>query len=448
MEKDSKIVEELKNIVEVLQDKEIYEEDWWVYSKIAGKVGNCLAAVRPANEKEVSQVLKFCYEKGIEVTCRGGGSSVTGASVPLKGIVIDMSEMNRIVSINAEDNIVTVEAGAKLKEVEEVLKGYGYTLGHFPQSFELATIGGFISTMGTGEFSNYYGGVEDSCISLRIALPDGDLIDTKKPLAPRSSTGPDIARLFIGAEGMLGIIVSATMRMHKIPKISCKFALSFPTFRQAVYTAKELLEFDVKPALCRIYNEEESNFLFGTKKAMMLLIYYFRSNKLMDSFLEELKEMIEKRDASWEDESYVDKWLASRYMFREQMEFFSKANMIVETAEVAGVWSRIYKLYEDVERSVSSLNGVHAVGAHVSHIYDEGACIYFSIVLDASKEVYSSVWQRIEDACISNNATISHHHGVGMLKSGMVRKEIPYSLLNKIKNAVDDKRIMNPGKLL
>src|SRR5579884_3304121 len=438
MEGDPRIVEELKNIVEVLQDKEGFEKDWWVYSKIAGRIGNCLAAVRPKNEKEVSDVLKFCHDKGMGVTCRGGGSSVTGASIPLQGIVMDMSRMN----------IITVEAGATLKQVEETLNGYGYTLGHFPQSFELATIGGFISTMGTGEFSNYYGGVEDSCISLRIALPDGNIIDTKSSEAPRSSTGPDLTRLFVGAEGMLGVIVSARLRIHKIPSITCKLAFSFPSFEHAIYASRQLLEFDVKPALCRIYNEDESNFLFGIGKVMMLLMYYFRSSNVMDAVLKEVKYAIEKENATEEAAGYVDKWLESRYTFREQMEFFSKANLVVETAEVAALWSRLYSLYQDTVRNISSLNGVHAVGAHVSHIYNEGACIYFSIVFDPSEEIYRSIWKGIGDACAKNNATVSHHHGVGILKSEMVKNEIPYSLLEKVKRAIDDKSILNPGKLL
>jgi len=448
MEGDSGIVEELKNIVEVLQDKEDYEEDWWVYSKIAGRAGNCLAAVRPKNEKEVSDVIKFCYEKGISVTCRGGGSSVTGASVPLQGILMDMSAMNKIINVDIENSIATVEAGIVLKKVEEALNAYGYTLGHFPQSFELATVGGFISTMGTGEFSNYYGGIEDSCISLRIVLPDGSIIDTKKSEAPRSSTGPDLTRLFVGAEGMLGVIVSVTLKIHKIPSITCNLAFSFPSFEHAVYASKQLLDFDIKPALCRIYNEDEANFLFGIRKVMMLLIYYFRSRNVMDSILKEVKDFMRKESAIEEDTHYVDKWLESRYRFREQTEFFSRANLVVETAEVAALWSRVYSLYEDVVRNVSNINGVHAVGAHVSHIYNEGACIYFSIILDSSKEAYRSIWQGIEYSCIKNKATVSHHHGVGMLKSDMVKKEIPYSLLEKIKRAMDEKAIMNPGKLL
>ncbi|MEM0117252.1 MAG: FAD-binding oxidoreductase [Conexivisphaerales archaeon] len=448
MEGEAQIVEELKKIVQVLENKQEYEEDWWVYSRIAGKTGSCIAAVRPLNEPQVLSVLRFCYDKDIPVTCRGGGSSVTGASVPERGIVIDMSGMRRIVRLDTENSFVEVEAGIRLNELESRLNEIDYTLGQFPQSFELATVGGYISTMGTGEFSSLYGGIENSCLSLRIALPDGEVIETRYTDSPRSSAGPNLTHLFIGAEGMLGVILAAKLKIYRKERYSRKLAYTLSRFEDSGIIARELLNLDIRPALFRAYNSEESMFLFGIDKPVLLLVYNFKSEGVMNEIMNEVKSAVSKHGGREESETLVDRYLYARYRFREQLEFFSKANIVVETAEVAAVWSRLFRLYQDVASQVKKVKGVSAVGAHISHIYEQGACIYFTVLFEPSRETYGLIWEAVDKACSNYSATVSHHHGVGILKKDMVKREMPLSLLLKIKDAIDVKGMMNPGKYL
>src|SRR5579875_2402971 len=313
---DASILKELRAIVEVLPEEEAkkYEADRWVYLKLEGaRRGHALAVVRPKSELEVAKTLKFCAERGLRVTCRGGGSSVTGASVPLDRVAMDM-----LIHIDGENMVARVEAGARLSDVEAKLNSLGYTLGQFPQSFHHATVGGYLSTMGTGEFSGEYGGAEESCLSLRVVLPDGSIVDTRGTEAPRSSAGPDLTRLFIGAEGTFGVIVSARLKIHRLSEHVAKLAFTFRGFPQALSAAKGLLELDVEPAVCRVYNEQESSFVFGEHSPLMLLIYHFRSQRIAQATVDEVKASLSASAASEADARLVDTWLDTRFKYDEQ----------------------------------------------------------------------------------------------------------------------------------
>lgn len=445
------IIEELRGIVEVLPEGETQkaESDRWVYLKLEGaRRGRALAVVRPKDERQVAQTVQFCARRGLRLTCRGGGSSVTGASVPIDALVMDMSMMNRIIEVDRENMVVKVEAGARLSDVEEQLNHQGYTLGQFPQSFHLATVGGYLSTMGTGEFSGEYGGAEDSCLSLRVVLPDGNIVDTRGTDAPRSSAGPDTTRLFIGAEGSLGVIVSARLRIHRLDKHTVKLAYKLQEFTQALRAAKWLLELDVKPAVCRVYNEQESSFMFGENSPLMLLIYRFRSQRIAEAITLEVRGTLASGEAEEADAGLVDKWLDDRFRYDEQLSALHRAGYIVDTVEIGSSWGNTPSVYRDLCSQLPQIEGVVGFGAHVSHIYNQGACLYITVVMKPNIDTYAKLWEAVGAICRANRATVSHHHGVGLLKSGLVKSEIPLGLLEQIKRALDPQRIMNPDKLL
>lgn len=428
-------------------DVAAYLKDWWPLQWVSdAPLGSATAAVKPANIDELVKLVNFASSRGVSLYVRGGGSSVTGASIPTEGVVVDTASLNQIMDLDESNRTVTAQAGVRLATLESKLNEKSLTLSQFPQSFELVTVGGFISTLGTGQYSTLYGGIEDSVLRLEVVLPTGEVIWTRKRGAPRSSVGPDLSRLFLGAEGSLGIVSAAELKIRKLPRHVWKAAFSFPAFESALDASRALLELDVRPAVCRGCNELESQFQFDEKGCILLLVYHFRSEGVLEAIRDEANALLRERSTP-ADPGLVDLWLEKRFNFREQMDSVKKLGYIVETIEVAAKWSRLLELYYNVVDALGGVSGVGGIGAHVSHLYDQGACLYFTILFRPKEETYWGIWERMSKAARVHDATISHHHGVGILKKVYAKDEVPLELLKRIKQAVDPSETMSPGRL-
>lgn len=427
-------------------DVAAYLKDWWPLLWITDQTfGSASAAVKPVNVDELTRLVNFASSKGVSLYVRGGGSSVTGASIPSNGIVVDMAALNQILDIDEANRTVTSQSGVRLSTLEAKLNDKGFTLSQFPQSFELVTIGGYVSTLGTGQYSTLYGGIEDSVIRLEVVLPSGEVVWTRRRGAPRSSVGPDMSRLFLGAEGSLGIVSAAELKIRKLPAHVWKAAFSFPTFEAAVNASRALVELDVKPAVCRAHNELESQFQFGESGCILLLIYHFRSEAVLAAIREEVATLLEAESTPANPE-LVDRWLEKRFNFREEIESVKKLGYTLETIEVAAKWSRLLELYYEAVDLLGGVPGMGGIGAHVSHLYDQGACMYFTLLFQPKKETYWSIWGAMEKATKAHDATISHHHGVGILKKVYAKNEVPLDLMKRVKQAVDPDGIMSPDR--
>jgi alkyldihydroxyacetonephosphate synthase len=449
MEESDRIVEELEGVLpgRVTRDVGPYLKDWWPLTWITDEVlGSAVAAVRPMNVDEVVAVVNFATTHKVPLYIHGGGSSVTGASIPSKGIVVDMQRMDQILDIDEANRTVTVQGGTKLKNLEVKLSGRGFSLFQSPQSLELVTVGGYVSTLGTGQYSSLYGGIEDSVLRLEVVLPSGEVVWTRKRGAPRSSVGPDLSRLFLGAEGSFGIITAADLKIHKLPKHVWKAAYTFPSFESGVAASKLLLELDIRPAVCRLYNEVESAFQFEGEKPTLLLMYHASSERILEDISEEVSAQL-KESSTPGDPALVDRWLEKRFNFREDIETVKKMGYTLETIEVAAKWSRIVELYYDTMNTLGGVKGVSGVGAHLSHIYDQGACVYFTVLFEPDKDTYWTVWETMAKVTKTHDATISHHHGVGILKKAYARDEVPTWLTKKIKQALDPEGILSPDRI-
>ena len=449
MEEPDKIAEELEGILpgRVTRDVGPYLKDWWPLTWFSDEpLGSAIAVAKPTNVDQVVALVKFASSHGVPLYVHGGGSSVTGASIPTRGIVADMQGMNQVLDFDETNKTVTVQAGAKLKQVEAKLGEKGMSLFQFPQSLELVTVGGYISTLGTGQYSSLYGGVEDSVLRLEVVLPTGEVVWTRKRGTPRSSVGPDLSRLFLGAEGTLGIITAAELKVHRLPNREWRTAYTLPNFESGVAAAKLLMELDVRPAVCRLYNEVESAFQFQGEKPVMLLIYHARSSKILVDIQEQVSAQMQGSGAP-ADPALVDRWLERRFNFRDDIETVKKMGYTLETIEVAAKWSRMVEMYADIMITLSNVKGVGGVGAHLSHIYDQGACLYLTVLFEPNTDVYWSIWEAMAKITATHDATISHHHGVGILKRAYARDEVPMMLLKKLKQALDPKGALSPDRL-
>ena len=450
MEEPDRVVEELEGVLpgRVTRDVGKYLKDWWPLTWVTDEsLGDAIAVVKPMNVDEVVATMKFASLNRVPLYVHGGGSSVTGASIPSRGVVVDTQGMDQVLDLDEENRTVTVQGGTKLKTLEGRLNEKGLSLFQFPQSLELVTVGGYISTLGTGQYSSLYGGIEDSVLRLEVVLPSGEVVWTRKRGAPRSSVGPDLSRLFLGAEGSLGIVTAAELKVHRMPKNVWKAAYTLPSFEAGVAASKLLLDLDLKPAVCRLYNETESAFQFGEGKPTLLLMYHANSDRILQDAREETEAQLREGSIP-ADPSLVDVWLEKRFNFREEIDAVKKMGYVPETVEVAAKWSRIVELYYDALDSLSKIQGVSGVGAHLSHIYDQGGCLYLTILFEPNKDTYWSIWEAMAKVTKTHDATISHHHGVGILKRVYARDEVPTQLLKKIKQAIDPEGILSPGRLM
>lgn len=433
------------------------------------------------NVKEVVKVVKLCSENEIPIIPYGGGSGVCGGTVPINGgIIIDLKLMNAVRSLNEYSLLVEVEAGANGERFERTLNRMGYTLGHFPSSIYCSTVGGWVSTRSAGQASTLYGKIEDMVVALEVVLPDGNVLRTKE--TPRGATGPDPKQIFIGSEGTLGIITSATLRMHPYPEHRGFASFFFEELSSGFSAIRKIMRAGAKPAVLRLYDPVDTmvSSMGGEKKGGWLgekiLKWIIGSPSMANRFIERFskkcllimvfegkrrnvytaqdiaREICREEKGTDEGEKYAKEWLTRRYSVSFGLSKIFSLGLFADTMEVASSWDKLESLYFEIKKAISKYA---LVMAHFSHAYDDGCNIYFTFIGGGKKpeeriERYMKIWNDAMEACINVGGAISHHHGIGLLKRKWLKDEHGkgYEIIRSIKNIIDPKNIMNPGKLL
>jgi alkyldihydroxyacetonephosphate synthase len=449
------------------------------------------AVVYPRGEAEVAAVLACCREMRTAVVPFGGGTSVVGGVEPEAGqqravVTLDLALLNRVLEVDEVSQTATVEAGIFGPELEARLGERGLTLGHYPQSFEFSTLGGWIATRSSGQNSVAYGGIEKLVESLRVVTPEG-AVETLH--VPRRADGPDISQMLIGSEGVYGVIVSATVRVRRAPTDRDYFLYAFKDFLSAVEVARGLVQGGGGPALVRVSDEEETaaSFALGSRGAgsglrstgrrlvrriseWLLARRGFRPPSIvtvlvgLEGARDEnrrqrrlVRQHFANADCVYLGRALGTRWLATRFDLPYLRDELLDNHLLVDTLETATTWARLPELYAAVRGAVhqaaASEGEPIVVFAHVSHLYRDGASLYFSLLGRQKRSDPLGQWRAIKqaasDAIRAQGAVISHHHGVGQdHRDHTGRMPVEQKMLVQLKQTLDPAGIMNPGKLL
>jgi alkyldihydroxyacetonephosphate synthase len=432
--------------------------DWWPLAlgwAATGTVPAWPAAVaRPSSSNEVAAVLQVCNQSRVPVTAFAGRSGVCGGSVPLfGGVSLDLTGLEGLIRVDAASLLVDVRAGTFGDAFEGTLRStYGLTLGHWPQSIALSTVGGWLACRSAGQYSTRYGKIEDLVVGLEVALADGRLIRTGGR-APRAACGPDLTQLFVGSEGTLGIITEARLRAHPRPPAERRAAYRFRDFAAGLDACRRILRRGATPAVLRLYDPVESGRSFEVEGGAALIVLDEGDPALIDAVMGIADE--EARDADRLDDGLVGQWLQHRNVL-PPLEALVKAGIVADTVEVAASWRALPSIYREAVDALTAVEGTLAASAHQSHAYSDGACLYFTFAgrpgttePAAVESYYRQAWDAITTATNRAGGALSHHHGVGINRSRYMASYLGsgFEVLTAVKSALDPAGILNPGKL-
>lgn len=434
------------------------------------------AVLYPSSHDEIVKITDYCKTHKIPVYVYGGGSSVTrGVEAVKGGISLDMRKnFNKVISFNETDQTITVEAGISGPALEKVLneaeKNFGakraYTCGHFPQSFEYSSVGGWAVTRGAGQNSTYYGNIHDIVIGQTYVTPAGII---KSYGLPAHAVGPDIDELMMGSEGAFGILTHVTLKVFRLTKQNRRyFSFIFKDWQSARDAAREIMQNEAgHPSVFRLSDPEETDVmmkLYGVEgtplETMMNMAGYKAHSRCMflgwtegeKGFARNLYLRVKKISRSYGGlflTGYpAHKWEEGRFNDPYMRESLQDYGIIIDTMECSVTWDMMGRVHEEVRKFAKSRPNTVCM-THLSHAYEQGANLYFIFIGKfRDKEEYLDYQFGIFDNIMQAGASMSHHHGVGKMTAAWVEQSIGTDNLNifrALKKHFDPDNIMNPG---
>jgi alkyldihydroxyacetonephosphate synthase len=431
--------------------------DWWplamAWATEGGVAGLAAAVARPTDAGQVAAVLALCDEARVPITAAGGRSGVCGASVPVHGgVVLDLTALAGIVDVDATSLVLDVLPGTFGDVLERDLRAdHDATLGHWPQSVALSTVGGWLACRSAGQLSGRYGKIEDIVLGLDVVLADGRRVSTGG--WPRAAVGPDLTQLFVGSEGTLGVITGARLRLHPAPTHERRGAWLLGGFEVGLDAMRRIVQRGATPAVLRLYDAAEADRTYGTGDRALLLALDEGDGALVDATLEVIAEECELRVGGRRgDPAHVEHWLAHRNEVAA-LEALTSKGYTVDTMEVSGPWSALPAIYRATLDALLAVEGTLAASAHQSHSYPSGGCLYFTfagqVAADERDGYYRALWDAGQRVVLAHGGALSHHHGVGLNRGRFMGEALgpAFDVLAATKAALDPHGILNPGKL-
>ena len=432
--------------------------------------------VHPRHKEDVTAIVAYCHEHRIPVYVYGGGSSVNMGPSPARGGVtlVMGTHMNRLLAVNEKNQTATVQPGLMgpdferlLNDAPKALKAHRrYTCGHFPQSFEFSSVGGWIVTLGSGQQSSYYGDMYDLVVSQEYVTPAG-LIKTLD--YPAAATGPKVNDMLKGSEGAFGILVAATVKIFRyVPENRRRFAFVFPDWESTVAAAREISQGEFgMPSMLRISDPEETQValkLYGVEGTPLDRFMAFRGFKPRQRCLmigmadgekrfarniqRRVRQICRNRKAMNITGYPVKKWEASRFQDPYLREDLNDFGIVIDTLESSVTWEGLDRLHRQVRAFIKSRPRTVCM-THASHFYPQGTNLYFIFIARMDDiEEYLSFQAAIIDRIVAGGGSLSHHHGVGKMIGPWMEKHLGKSqmaVLRALKNHFDPHGIMNPG---
>jgi alkyldihydroxyacetonephosphate synthase len=427
------------------------------------------AVLLPSTDDEVAAILRYCSQHGIAVVPFGGGTSVVGGLDPIRGafdavVSLDLRRFDQLHTFDAVSGEAEFGAGVTGPHAEKLLAAHGFSLGHFPQSFEFASLGGYAATRSSGQDSAGYGRFSDMIRGLHVITPAGAL-DLGR--APQSAAGPDLRQLLIGSEGVFGIITRVRVRVHPAPDVTRYEAWSFPDFATGTAAVRAVAQTGTGPTVIRLSDEAETGVNLATTETIgesqitggCLAITVFEGTAAhAESRHAETRELITAMGGTSLGEAPARAWEHGRFGAPYLRDSLLAAGALCETLETATDWSNIPALKAAVTDALTTTlaeSGTPAlVLCHISHVYATGASLYFTVVAGQRGNPIEQ-WRAAKtaacDAIVATGATITHHHAVGADHRPWMRDEVGelgVQVLRAVKSTLDPAGILNPGKLI
>jgi alkyldihydroxyacetonephosphate synthase len=452
----------------VRTDEQIRREraiDSWALALLRRVQGDELdipaAVIFPASTEEVTTVLAWASQTSTAVIPRGAGSGVCGGAQATAGsVVLDLSRLDQITDIDLVSQAVSVQAGVRGDQLERALAEHGLTAGLYPQSIAISTVGGWIAASSAGQASTGFGAIEDVLLGLTAVLPQGEIMRCRP--VPRSAAGPDLRRLLIGSEGTLAVVTEATLACRARPAGWDWLAFAFPDFAALADGLRQAVRADTGAAVIRGYDETDAQLSFGA-------LGHPGGCVGMLGFPAGRPGLAARKQAAAEAMPGVSGDLGARYgehwwdHRNDAVQTYAQimgperafgSGVVVDTFEVAGLWSAVPRLYTGIRAALAG--HAQAVGCHLSHLYPSGSSLYFTFLISGADDRdaaarYLAAWDQAVRSCADMGGTITHHHGVGRLKAGHLAGDLGETgvdVLARIKAALDPAGIMNPHVLL
>lgn len=449
---------------QVLQADDVMDarrHDYWVVSHLRNfqeRPGEKpLAVVRPRSVEDVRAILKIANETATPVTPFGLGSGVCGGVLAnAETIMLDMSDMKALIEIDETNLLATFEAGHNGLAAEAAAQALGLTIGHFPQSIAVSSVGGWVATRASGQFSTAWGNIEDIIYSIEAVLPNGDVVTLGK--APRASAGPDLRQLLMGSEGTLGVVTKVTFSVRRKSEAQSFSAFHTTSMAQGFEVQRAIVQSGWLPPVMRQYDfpEAQRNFPDEVKEECGMLILVHEGPAAAVEVEKKAAETIALAGGlEPASEDAVAKWMDHRNTVPSWDSFF-KMNVVVDTIEVSAPWSRIDEVYDSVVAALNEVPGVVNATGHSSHVYRSGINLYFTFgaMLEKAEDLeptYFECWKRVVEATAVAGGGIAHHHGIGRVRRDYLELDLGaegVELLRTVKKALDPNGIMNPGVLI